>query len=218
MCYQGFCSSARRQCSEKGLDEECAYDSHVYLNSWKDGDDASKEPFFCSTLWCSSAPSQCTYFLSGGQAEQVADGVPCSLDGGKQCLNKECVPSGDLNLDFKWMASEWSPCSECFEEQNRTVFCAFAATGAPSNSLYCSTNSKPGNTQLCENATLACVYNQEYSEGELDLFGYVVSTNAVLFSGFAVVSVLLILLACCYQAVTYGDDLLDENDNPLPKH
>ena len=209
MCYLGYCYSPHRQCYEEGTDldgapfSECPYESTVRLNGWIEGDEASMEAYACSTLWCQNDPSSCTYYRISGQVSYTNDGTPCSLAGGKQCKNKECLPSADLNVEYSWVGSPWTDCDECDELQSRTTFCEnINFPGVPVNELLCSSNSILEESQLCDNATLACTHNQEYETGYIDFFGFAtVSVNTVLFGACGVVSGLLILLAICYQAV-----------------
>jgi hypothetical protein len=221
-CYAGYCANYERQCRETGAAFEgapwsaCPYTSTCTLNGWTTGDLVSYESFACLTLWCQNDPSSCTYFRVSGQVAEVEDGVPCSLDNQyKQCFAGACLPSEELNIYYRWIGSEWSPCLECNEMQNRTVQCEHIShPGIPVDDSLCSVSDGSVTEQLCANETLACEYNQDYSADEIDLFGYTVSQNTVLLGGFGVLTFLLILLACCFQAVTYGDhDLEHEHED-----
>jgi hypothetical protein len=135
----------------------------------------------------------------------MANGVPCG--DGAQCKDRQCVPAQALNTAYSWSPGELSPCYSCDELQNRSVSCK-RLNGVLRPEIYCTPQSRPADKIACTNETLGCVRTGPCDiDKEVDFFGLCVHKNTLLFGGLGGASLFLVALACCYQAVTWGNDV-----------
>jgi hypothetical protein len=234
LCHRGVCYSQLQQCRAEGdlsgrTDgpfDECPYNSHVSINGWDgSGGDELKREFFCSTLWCRSTedPDTCTFFRQSNQVVAVADGVPCGADGVEdafQCYAGLCTSSSVLSSTYVWEPADWANCRLCGLQQERAVRCVDPDSKQVSVD-FCSPADMPLTSRLCINETLSCEYEEAAGDG-LDLFGVQLSNNTVMFSLFGLLSFGLIILACCYHCVTYGESdfrrLPPKGSTSRPRH
>lgn len=125
LCYLNSCLSYLQQCRTAGANFPGApYDTCVQQSQLNQG-------AYCSTLWCSSVPGQCTYFRQSGVVVGMADGVPCPSPRDTltyQCQRGACVNPDSLNVNFVWQASPWEVCTDCEAQQHRNVSCTEVAT------------------------------------------------------------------------------------------
>jgi hypothetical protein len=171
------------------------------------------EDYACNTLWCQNDPLSCTYYRISGQVAYTDDGTPCSLLGGKQCLNNLCVPSSELNPLYQWSGSAWSECDQCDQMQTRVTYCeSVEEVGVAVRPELCSAGGGTETSQLCQNATLACDHMNELTAGVIDFFGLVqLKTQTLTLYLLGGVSGLLIVLALCFNCITQEDEI-DEDD------
>jgi hypothetical protein len=197
VCYAGDCLSHERQCREVGSKfsgapyDSCPTTSQLTLNDQN----------FCGTMWCTNSPGSCTLFRVSSVPVQMYDGISCGTT--QQCLSGTC--QAILNTRYVWTPNAWSECLSCDQDQYRTINCTRVSDGAVVIDAYCTPNLKPAIQQRCTNAALGCVYSEAGSD-EIEIFGYVIAKNTLMFGTMGAVALFLVVLAICYQAVTWGSE------------
>jgi len=202
LCYLNSCLSYLQQCRTSGANFPGApFDTCVQQSRLNQGQ-------YCSTLWCSAVPGQCTYFRQQGLLVTMADGVPCPDGDGDlvhQCYSGQCVVPHALNARFKWNATGWEPepCGACDELQSQNVTCVSALTGEAVQSELCSPSSKPASSRYCINEAIGC-YGSAASNDDINLFGLLrFSRKMAMFATLGAAAGFLLIMGICYQAVTY---------------
>lgn len=206
MCYKASCVSANQMCRIQG--------NTVNGGPWRASPDAAacqSDGNPCATLYCTSDTLQGCYAFqtNSNQDVQVPDGVPCGDN--MQCKERQCVPSANLNTEFYYAPTAWESCTECNTIQHRGATCTSFLTSLPAADVQpCSTPSGlPALEQLCRNDTLGCVYAADIGDDNVSLFGATVAKNTLMFAVLGASALVLVTLACCYQAVTYGHEKED---------
>jgi hypothetical protein len=201
LCYLNTCLSYLQQCRTSGANFPGApFDTCVQQARLNQGQ-------YCGTLWCSSVPGQCTYFRQQGVLVGMADGVPCPNSDGDyvmQCHSGQCVSSDALNTQYSWNATGWSPCTSCEQLQRQNVTCTNKISGEQVDEALCSPSSKPGTERQCINEAIGCYGAAGADSDIINIFGLMqFSRRVVMFSTLGASAAFLILLGCCYQAVTF---------------
>lgn len=217
LCHQGKCMSHLRQCIQVGQNFQQAFEACSTQSKNNGGE-------FCGTLWCSagslgSLASSCTPLHQADQSVQVQDGIPCGFGTEpRQCLDNSCQISWKLNKEVKWSPEEWSSCSACDIPQSRGVNCVAKSDGRPLAKEQCSTTNRPAESQPCGNISLGCVHATNIFDQDTIRIPFLddnVSRNTLTFVGLGALALIFVILACCYQAVTYGPalDIVDDDLN-----
>jgi len=172
----------------------------------------------CNILYCQSDSNPgCVQFTSAGIVTRFADGVPCGTD--LQCWANQCTSPALLSPDFQWGAREpWDDCDTCGTLQYTDIHCYYQPLSNPSavritvNDSACAPEAKLSNSRQCQNVTLGCAYNTDPDDTHVELFGQTIQKNTLMFGVLGSVALIAVVLACCYQGVTYGHDGGKEDD------
>jgi hypothetical protein len=134
-----------------------------------------------------------------------------------------CSSPALLSPDFEWGFREpWDPCATCGSLQYTDVHCYYSddvhtdGARSPVNDSACPPAIKPSNTRSCQNVTLGCVYNTDPGDKNVQFFGQTIAKNTLMFGILGAVALVAVILACCYQGITYGHE--GKEDDITPEH
>jgi len=207
-CLLGRCVS---------LDQTCTGATTTFADGPYPGcsfDRLPKGADFCTTMYC-DAGTDCRFISNSGTPIPTADGIICSRDSSKQCLNRKCTRSSTLHKNYFWKPTAWEPCDSCSAPQTRNVTCQFQdQTSTPLRAAveigreFCAPRDLPLLTQVCDNVTLGCSIgdNSLFGSGsDVDFFGVTMAKAALILSALGILALVLAVLACCYRSVTFDD-------------
>jgi hypothetical protein len=121
-----------------------------------------------------------------------------------QCKGQVCVSPEALNTNYVWNSTSFSYCEDCTAQQYQNVTCTQVDLNftVVADEL-CSPSNRPLSQQLCYNPDKGC-YGAEGGDSDvIVLFGYVtLSRKTMIFTTLGAGAAFLVILGCCYQAVT----------------